>query len=109
VLGSKMDPIDVLGAVGETYLDSTYGGSPHLRGVESAAWISTDGVAHEQGTQTAGFRGFTLRQESNQSLVATMYDVRFDLRNCLCFQLVRCPHNLHWQGVWLCDATYPGS
>ena len=43
MLGSKMDPVDVLGAVGESYLESTYGGSPHLRGVESAAWTGAKG------------------------------------------------------------------
>lgn len=42
VLGSQMDPTDVLGTVVEgtdpadTYLRSIYGGSPHLRGVEHA-------------------------------------------------------------------------
>ena len=35
VLGSEMDPTDTLGKVGESYVDSVYGGSPHLRGVEA--------------------------------------------------------------------------
>ena len=44
VLGSRMDPLDVLGEVGKgsdprsVYLNSVYGGSPHLRGVEAAHW-----------------------------------------------------------------------
>ena len=36
VLGSEMDPTDTLGKVGESYVDSVYGGSPHLRGVEAS-------------------------------------------------------------------------
>lgn len=46
VLGSKMDPLDVLGKVVDgpdpmsTYLESVYGGSPHLRGVEDAHYAS---------------------------------------------------------------------
>ena len=43
VLGSAMDPTDVLGAVGSSELDSTYGGSPHLRGVESVSWRGAQG------------------------------------------------------------------
>jgi hypothetical protein len=57
VLGSRMDPADTLGHVAEgtgsassDYLHSVYGGSPHLRGVESASWED----AH------AGNGGFTL-------------------------------------------------
>ena len=34
--GSEMDPTDTLGKVGESYVDSVYGGSPHLRGVEAS-------------------------------------------------------------------------
>eukprot|EP01052_Picozoa_sp_SAG31_P022598 SAG31_NODE_1804_length_7234_cov_3.340855_5_plen_463_part_00 len=43
VLGSMMDPTDVLGSVGEDYLSSTYGGSPHLRGVEFVKWKGPKG------------------------------------------------------------------
>ena len=50
VLGSKMDPTDTLGHVAtgtgspqSDYLMSVYGGSPHLRGVESASWHGTGG------------------------------------------------------------------
>jgi hypothetical protein len=38
VLGSDMDPADVIGSQGADRNDSTYGGSPHLRGVEAVSW-----------------------------------------------------------------------
>lgn len=44
VLGSQMDPTDTLGKVGSSSLTSTYGGSPHLRGVEAARWSGTAGA-----------------------------------------------------------------
>lgn len=44
VLGSQMDPTDTLGKVGSSSLNSTYGGSPHLRGVEAARWNGTAGA-----------------------------------------------------------------
>lgn len=43
VLGSHMDPTDTLGEPGSDYLTATYGGSPHLRGVEAARWNGTEG------------------------------------------------------------------
>ena len=48
---SKMDPLDVIGKLAKesdpmrSYLDSEYGGSPHLRGVEDAHYGSLDGAA----------------------------------------------------------------
>ena len=44
VLGSQMNPTDTLGKQGSSYLDSTYGGSPHLRGVEAARWHGDAGA-----------------------------------------------------------------
>ena len=47
VLGSKMDPHDVLGELATgpdpkvAYLESVYGGSPHLRGVEDAHYVDS--------------------------------------------------------------------
>ena len=55
VLGSKMDPLDVLGKLIEgrdpraTYLDSVYGGSPHLRGVDDAHYTESDGHGGSDG------------------------------------------------------------
>ena len=43
MLGSQMDPTDTLGNPGD-YLSATYGGSPHLRGVEAARWNGTEGT-----------------------------------------------------------------
>ena len=37
VLGSKMDPTDVLGAVGESYPESTYGGSVSPQAIPTTA------------------------------------------------------------------------
>jgi hypothetical protein len=47
VLGSQMDPTDVLGSGGAAS-GSVYGGSPHLRGVDSVGWSA------------ASHRGFTI-------------------------------------------------
>lgn len=44
VLGSQMDPTDTLGKVGSSALNSTYGGSPHLRGVEAVRWNGSSGA-----------------------------------------------------------------
>ena len=41
-----MDPTDTLGKVGENELDSIYGGSPHLRGVENAKVKNTCNPHH---------------------------------------------------------------
>lgn len=46
VLGSRMDPTDTLGKPGSDELTATYGGSPHLRGVEAARWNGTEGTCH---------------------------------------------------------------
>ena len=53
VLGSRMDPTDVLGAVGESYLENVFGGSPHLRGVEAAHW-------QPAAAEATGAREYTL-------------------------------------------------
>ena len=53
-----MDPLDVIGKLVarpdpmSTYLESVYGGSPHLRGVESATYMDT--------TRAGGREGFEL-------------------------------------------------
>eukprot|EP01043_Picozoa_sp_COSAG02_P002520 COSAG02_NODE_58_length_43613_cov_235.901572_12_plen_269_part_00 len=44
VLGSKMDPTDTLGKPGSDENTATYGGSPHLRGVEAVQWNGTEGT-----------------------------------------------------------------
>ena len=60
MLGSKMDPLDVIGKVVHgsnpmsTYLDSVYGGSPHLRGVEDAHYTSAAEVRPEKGGSGVG-------------------------------------------------------
>jgi hypothetical protein len=56
VLGSSMDPLDVLGRRAHgpdpvsRYLDSEYGGSPHLRGVEAARYSDDNGTTAGRGT-----------------------------------------------------------
>ena len=39
-----MNPTDTLGKPGADYVTATYGGSPHLRGVEAAIWNGTEGA-----------------------------------------------------------------
>ena len=43
VLGAQMSPTDTLGTPGASAVDSVYGGSPHLRGVEAARWEGSAG------------------------------------------------------------------
>lgn len=51
VLGSEMQPTDVLGS--EAGTNTTYGGSPHLRGVELVSWSDGEPTAPQNRSQPA--------------------------------------------------------
>ena len=67
VLGSEMDPTDTLGKVGESYVDSVYGGSPHLRGVEASPNAQLFVVWKPSETRRSGHRRRAGRAQPGRS------------------------------------------
>lgn len=61
VLGSEMDPTDVLGAGGAAAGPAAvFGGSPHLRGVEAVSWSRQPAAVAESVASAAPPPGFTV-------------------------------------------------
>ena len=78
VLGSSMDPMDVLGSGpgGEAHNSSVYGGSPHLRGVEAITWAaSASSGAHAGASASTGAGADSGASVAEQSFRLTSLDV----------------------------------